>query len=252
MGKLIIAAGARGQWRYTAALAVAMLAFVGCSDDDDRATSQASTTEAETAPATETSEDQRIADEAQLTLEDFPTGWQENDENAQEPEQSPCDAVKEARGSTTARGASPDFSEGNNTEAGSFAYIYADEPDAAQAFDALASDETRECLGQSIADELADQAAERGVTGSDLEVGDASTSRVSIDPLGDDREAIRVQVPISSEGVDADYYIDAAYIRVGRGIALLTTIDLLSPFDEELRADLLSKVVRRLSTSLEE
>jgi hypothetical protein len=31
---------------------------------------------------------------------------------------------------------------------------------------------------------------------------------------------------------------------------LLTTADILSPFDEELRADLMSKVVRRLSTSL--
>jgi hypothetical protein len=39
----------------------------------------------------------------------------------------------------------------------------------------------------------------------DLEVGDANSGRLSLDPLGDPRDAARVTVPLTTaEGVDAD------------------------------------------------
>jgi hypothetical protein len=245
----------RSEWRHAAALALTTVALVGCGGGDDGTATHPSATETQAASAPDNStpggHDERIADQAQLTLDDFPTGWQENDSDDESVE-SPCEAVKKSKDSAAARGFSPDFSKGENTEAVSYAYIYAAEPEASEVFDALASDDTRDCLGQAVADELAKRVEDRAATGSDVEVGDASTSRVSIDPLGDDREALRVQVPFSSEGIDVDLYIDAAYIRVGRGIALLTTSDVFSPFDDELRADLMSKLVRRLSTGLEE
>ena len=64
------------------------LAFFGCSDDDDEPTSQGSTPEAESARDRDTSTtsaaDERIAQDLQLRLEDFPTRWQENDDNDDE------------------------------------------------------------------------------------------------------------------------------------------------------------------------
>ena len=39
-------------------------------------------------------------------------------------------------------------------------------------------------------------------------------------------------------------------MQVGRGIALFAFVDLLAPFDADLRADLTGKVVRRLAAGL--
>ena len=93
----------------------------------------------------------------------------------------PCTGVNEARAATSARDVSPTFSRGETTNAQSIAYVYAGEPAATEAFDKLASAETRTCLGTELAERVGDE--------PDVKVGEAKTSRVAIDPIGDQREA---------------------------------------------------------------
>jgi hypothetical protein len=55
---------------------------------------------------------------------------------------------------------------------------------------------------------------------------------------------------VSAQGIGGDLIIDVVFVRVGRDVALVTFIDDLTPFDEDLKAELTSTVVRRLSGAL--
>lgn len=84
-----------------------------------------------------------------------------------------------------------------------------------------------------------------------MEVGDASSARLSLDPLGDQREAARVTVSITTEeGLDVDVIVDLVFVRADRGISLGLFIDVFSPFDTDLREQLTATSVRRLSDNL--
>ena len=85
----------------------------------------------------------------------------------------------------------------------------------------------------------------------DLEVGDANSGRLSLDPLGDQRDAARVTVPLTTaEGVDADLIVDMVFVRSDRGLSLGLFIDVVSPFDNDLREQLTATSVGRLSDNL--
>jgi len=185
-----------------------------------------------------------IAQRAQLRLEDFPADWQENDESDNDP--ADCEGVRGPREATSGRAASPDFQQGNTTLAASAVYLYADEAGAGDAFGKMSAQETRVCLAEQLADTVAENADRTG----ELAIGVPSTARVRVDPLGDEREGGRVTLPLSVGGLALDLTVDYAFVRVGRGVALLAFADVLTPFDEDLRADLTSKVVRRLTTQL--
>jgi hypothetical protein len=224
---------------------------VGCGGDDDEGSAATTTTVDSAAAPTETQEeqsdpavDERIAEEAGLVLEDFPTGWQQNDEQADR-KPSECSGVQEARAAASARVPSPRFLHGESTFAESVVYIYADESAASEAFAGLVGRETRTCLGEEIG-QRAGEAEEE-----DLEFGEPTTSRVVIDPLGDERDATRITIPVSAQGIDVDIIADYVLVRVGRGIAAVTFVDTLTAFDEDLKAELTSKVVRRLSAALD-
>jgi hypothetical protein len=229
--------GAGSRW-LVAVLMIVVLLVLGCSGDDDD----------EADPAA----DKRIAEEAGFVLEDFPTGWQQGDEEDDDQEEAPCPAIRDAREATSARAESPEFREGRGAQAQSIAYIYPDEAAATQAFAGLTSNESRTCLGEAIGEVLGESLGEQaGPAGGGAEVGEPETSRVSTEPLGDEREAVRITVPVSAEGIDVDLVIDTVFVRVGRGIALPLFVDTFSAFDEDLKADLTSTVVRRLSAGLD-
>jgi hypothetical protein len=190
--------------------------------------------------------DQDVARQAQLQLADFPSGWAQADEQDDQ-ERVKCVGTEQARNTTTARGQSPRFNKGDNTYAESVAYTYPDDGAAHEAFTALASRDTRVCIGESIAKRLKDATKSKGPgdTG-EIEVGKLSTGRLAVDPLGDERDGGRVTLPLGTQGLDLDATVDFAIVRVGRAIALLEFIDVPTPFNNDLRADLTRKVVRRL------
>jgi hypothetical protein len=233
-------------------LAVVALGGCGGGDDDgapasqDTPTAQQSETPTATAePTPDPEEDEAIVRRAQLRLEDFPSDWQEQDED--QTDTSDCDGVQEAREAANARERSPQFSQGENTAAQSVVYTFVDEEQASEMFAKLSSRELRTCLGEELADTVADVAT--GADAGELTIGEASTARIQVDPLGDEREGGRVTLPLETQGLELELTVDYVAVRVGRGLALLQMID-LGPFDEDLRADLTSKVVRRLAVGL--
>jgi hypothetical protein len=195
-------------------------------------------------PTPDPAQGRAIAQRAQLRLEDFPADWQENDESDSDP--ADCEGIRGPREATSGRAASPDFQQGNTTLAASAVFLYADEGGAGDAFGKMSSRETRVCLAEQVADTVAENADRTG----ELTIGEPSTARVRVDPLGDQREGGRVTLPLSVGGFDVDLTVDYAFVRVGRGVALLAFADVLTPFDEDLRADLTSKVARRLAAEL--
>ena len=237
-------------WRVIAFVGLAFAgspALTSCGGSGDGGTAGTATpnSTATTAPASsptpDASVDRQIARESRLRLEDFPSGWTEADND--ESNSAKCEGVEEAKKATTARANSSRFGEGENTEVQNSVYLFADEAAAEQAFTQLSGKETRVCYAESVTDALEEAGG--------LEVGNASSARLSLDPLGDQREAARVTVPVTTEeGLDVDVIVDLVFVRADRGISLGLFIDVLSPFDSDLREQLTATSVRRLSDNL--
>jgi hypothetical protein len=192
-----------------------------------------------TAPA-----DATIAARAQLRLVDLPAGWQRSGGPVDTP--ADCAGVRGPRAATSARANSPTFTEGNDRQADSGVYLFADAARARAAFGELTSEATRRCLGDWLARRISEQAG----AGDDLSVGKPAGARLPVGPLGDRADAGRVTLPLSAAGADVELSADFVFVQVGRGIALFAFVDVLAPFDADLRADLTGKVVRRLAAGL--
>jgi hypothetical protein len=192
-----------------------------------------------TAPA-----DATIAARAQLRLADLPAGWQLSGAPVDTP--ADCAGVRGPRAAASGRANSPTFIEGNDKQADSGVYLFADAARARAAFGELAADATRKCLGAWLAKRIRARAG----AGDDLKVGKPSSARLRVGPLGDRADAGRVTLPLSAKGADVELSADFVFVQVGRGIALFAFLDVLAPFDADLRADLTGKVVRRLAAGL--
>lgn len=235
------------------AAAVLIAAVAGCGGGDDENARQAAKGDftsggsaglavpsATPTPAPE----KLVARRAQLRLGDFPANWQASDNPGDE--RSDCEGVRGPREAASARATSPKFHQGTATIAESGVFLYADEAEARDAFGKLSARDTRRCLAREVADTAADKAHRT----AGLTIGEPSTYSLPVEPLGDEREAGRATLPLSTSGLDVELTVDYVFVRVGRGVALLALADVQSPFDEELRADLTSTVVRRLATDL--
>ena len=185
--------------------------------------------------------DKRIVKAVQLQAGDLPSGWQERDTS--DSNRSKCPDVRSARTSATARGDSPQFSASEITSAESAAYLYADEAAAAKAFEGVSSDATRQCLADELGGRL--EQPENGV-----EIGEPVPERVGATAMADDAEAGRITIPLSRDGTETGIVADLAFVRVGRGLVLMTFANLQEPLDESLRIELTRKVVERLTTEL--
>jgi hypothetical protein len=217
--------------RHAAAVAIACLLLVGCASDSDGGGSAAAR-----APAP----DRELAEQARLTLEDFPSGWTAADADSRKI--AKCDAVDAANRTASARARSPLFTHGENTETQTTIYLFADEQAARDAFDGISAQETRDCYVKQLT---------AAITASGrAKVRDVKTTRLSIDPLGDRHDAARITVAFTAHDIDADLVIDLIYVRVGRGLSLSVFLDVFSAFDEKLRAKLTAASADRLANAL--
>jgi hypothetical protein len=221
----------------------ASMTIASCGDSDDGGTAKKSTpSSAATQTPTATpdrSADRRIARDSTLKLEDFPSGWTEADD---ESGRARCEGIEEVKKATSARATSSRFGKGENTSVQNSIYIFGEEAAAEQAFTQLAAKDTRTCYAKRVTDALE--------SAGGLTVGEAESARLSLDPLGDQREAARVTVPVTSQGVDVDVIVDLIFVRVDRGISIGLFIDAFSPFDDDLRGQLTATSVRRLSDNV--
>jgi hypothetical protein len=238
---------ARRRRALVALLTVAALAGCGGGGEDagnhtdQRAQTATATATATTSPTSDRAEDKRIAEASQLKLEDFPSGWEESDAN--ESEGANCDAIESAREARTARAESPQFGQGENTLAQSTVYLFSDDATAQEQFAGLRSKDTRACIGKDLVKRLQE-------ANPDLKVGEPRTGRVAVDPLGDQHDGGRITLPVTTGGQEVELFTDFVFARVSRGIALMLFVDVVSPFDDDMRANLTRKVTRRLASQL--
>jgi hypothetical protein len=234
---------AAGRSAFVALLTVAALAGCGGGEDTRKDTAQTAKTASVTpvptpSPAPDRAQDKRIAEASQLKL-DLPAGRSPTPTS----QKRLTEAISSARDERTARAASSQFGRGENTVAQSTVYLFSDDATAQDQYAALTSKGTRTCIGNDLVKRL--QKAN-----SNLQVGEPRTTRVSVDPLGDQHDGGRVTLPVTTGGQEVELFTDFVFVRESRGIALMLFVDALSPFDEDLRADLTSKVSRRLASEL--
>ena len=181
-------------------------------------------------------EDQRQAEDALLTLADFPSGWMESgDDDSEESEdvsEAPCfEDIQPNLSELTVTGhAESGTFETDDAWVSSTASVYRTEEEAREAFeggrDALQSDELAACFGDVFAEAMAEE--ENDV---EIEVGEASASEVAIPDVGAERSAaLRVEIPLDVEGQAASAYVEFIGLEEGRTVGSLLTFSFVTPF----------------------
>ena len=235
-----------------AVAAVALAGLLGWAASSSGATAAATSTHPISATRSGTSGsapsfviDQRIARDARLRLSDLPSGWMAGDTVSTPTAAAPCPGLRRAQGFVSAASVSPAFSDGDIRTAQSETYVYADTALAKHWFAEFSSRSTRACLARLIRQEGAAAVAAEGFT-----VGSLTTRTLAVGPVGDERAAFHVTVPVSGSGVTFKVEADAVFVRAGRGIAIFSLASLQSPFDPGLERSLVRTVTARLAGDL--
>lgn len=181
--------------------------------------------------------DQRQAEDALLTLADFPSGWtapadEDGDNEGEDVSEAACfeDIQPDLSELTVTGHAESGNFETDEAWVSSTASVYRTEEEAREAFeggrDALLSDELAACFGDVFAEAMAEE--ENDV---EIEVGEASASEVAIPDVGAQRTtALRVEIPLDVEGQAASAYMEFIGLEEGRTIGSLVTFSFLAPF----------------------
>jgi hypothetical protein len=224
------------------ALAAVMAAGWGCGDHRSPAGATLGTQTVTSKPGA-TAADRSLAERANLHIGDFPPGWRE--------ETSPgtpdtCPDYVATRRTALARHVSPTFRRGNNTFATSVVLVFSNSEEATRRVDALGSQSHLNCERELY---------RRPFKSSDAVVGDFQAGRVSSERFGDQTVAfeiagsVKTQSPVTGDYVDVGVFVDSYAVRRGRAVARVDFIDVISAFDEQLRASLTHRVVDRLRSA---
>lgn len=229
--------------RIVAVLALALLAGCGSAKDQDTSADGASPPPTERdAPATTTTTqdvaaDASAAENALLTLSDFPAGWSEEPAEDDDPSNEALqNRVRDCFGPTSAELFDADAS----AETGKFTDPADDSTidqrititatvDLAEAFMAAASaDGVAECLTAAYRDELPAVLAEaQGTEG--YEVGDITAATLNVGDIGEESVAYRVTVPINVQFLTVSLIGDVVLVRKGRSVSGLNFISDTDP-----------------------
>lgn len=109
-------------------------------------------------------------------------------------------------------------------------YLYASSAAATHWFGQLSSARTRACLGRLVARVLRATERPQRVTIA------VRTYSAIIQPVGDQHAADRIFLRLFAAGARETAYIDLVFVRVGRGIAILSPAAVGAVFDTPLRA----------------
>ena len=184
-------------------------------------------------------EDQRQAEAALLTSADFPSGWTESgdddSEDGADVSDAPCfeDIQPDLSELTVTGHAESGNFETDDAWVSSTTSVYRTEEEAQEAFDGgrdvLQSDDLAACFGDVFAEAMA--AEENDV---EIEVGEASTSEVTLPDVGAQQSAaLRVEIPLDVEGQAASAYVEFIGLEEGRTIGSLLTFSFVTPFPAE-------------------
>jgi hypothetical protein len=232
------------------ALVLGMSAALGtsCAGDSTNADSGSEADRAIEANA------QERAESMILVLTDLPEGWRASTaekDTAVEEEFRRCVGSDYSGATIIGEADSKDFARGDTTEASSSATVFGSAEQAADAFAELAkkleSGSAEDCVRSSIEDMLAEEDVDAAV--DDVEVGELNVAA----PEGvDETRAWQVAITLTVPGLTTTGYIDLVALREGDSVADLDTSDLVRPFDEDLRNQLVQTLAGRLATTADE
>lgn len=237
-----------------AVVAVALL-IAGCGGSHksaDTATHASTPTDATRPTATaetrpEVPADHAIASGALLTLPDFPTGWEQQDQSAGKSSLT-CQAIATARASLSGRATSPQFAKASDDFVDDVVYVYPSASEAQTSFAGLSGATDRLCIGKALGDQLAKAAESSSAT--KVTFGQPSAGALSISPVGDQSAAGRITIPYTVQGLNPDAVVDLVFVRVDRGIQILSFIGSADAFDPTVEADLTRTAANRLAAQL--
>jgi hypothetical protein len=190
---------------------------------------------------------QERADSIVLKLSDFPDDWRATSAKKEDPGGEKfrrCIGVNDSAFTFLGDATSDDFVSGEGTAAGSNARVLKDDSEARDAFEALSKGmaSARDCI-QTLLPPL----------GKDFKVGNVEVGKLRINPPGvDEARAWQIAIPVriiagTQKGDLETTYIDVVYLRKADVLVRMRTLNLLFPFDSELRAKLLQAVASRMS-----
>jgi hypothetical protein len=196
---------------------------------------------------------QEQAESMLLTLSDFPDGWRTGAPAEQDVEGEAafreCAGVDYSAFTIIGEARSDDFTMGETTEASSEADVFESAEMAAAAVDeftrGFTSDDADACMSEYLGEFDDDE----------VEITKAEVGELSFTPPSgvDDASAWQVAFTVEGKpgteaaGVSVTAYVELILVRKGAEIAQIKTGDILSPFDPELREELVAAVAGRMS-----
>jgi hypothetical protein len=193
---------------------------------------------------------QARAESMLLKLSDLPDGWRgsapDEDDETGDDDFPRCLGADYSRFTIIGEATSNDFAMGESTEVSSDASVLEDE---AQAQDSL--EEFADAMGSRQAAECFENLFEDALEGESYVPGDVEVGELSFSPPADVDEGRAWQVvlplePTSSDGISVTAYMDVTYLRKDDALASVETLDSFSPFDAELKSDLVRAVAGRM------
>ena len=243
--------------RWIVSCAAAILLSGGCaseSNDADRAaTNDGAAEEAEADDvAVDREADQAAADAALLTLDDFPSGWQEgppvpeDDDDEVQADMAECLGIDpDEVDSGNPRATSPPFVSEDEHEVLVGVTMAPSADEVQERLELLASDEAPGCYSDAVQAVVAGNLLTNDLPAG-VEVDDPTVNRLSFDRLGDRSVAFRATLPITFHGLDLALYVDLVFVQVGRAGVSMQFQSELSPFDVDEAARLTQIVVDRV------
>lgn len=242
-------------FRVSLAAAVVVIGFAGnaCAGGDGN--DEASTT-GRTPSETGTASKRAIEPEAQaraesmlLTLSDLPDGWRGSppeDEDEGDEEFRSCVGSDYSGSTIIGEESSDEFSKGENTSVSSAAIVLESGADAQDSLDEFADG-----MRSPTAEPCFERLIRKGTEGEDYEVGEVDIGELSFSrPANvDEARAWEVAIPLeptSDDGVRVTAYLDIVQLRKGDVLVAVNTEDVFSPFDSDLRRELVGKVAARM------
>ena len=187
-------------------------------------------------------EAQERAESIVLKLTDFPNGWRASaaEEDESQNEFNKCIGVDYSGLTRIGDAESQDFAKGDSTEASSEVAVFESDQQAEDGMSeyatGMSSSAAEDCFQDLIEEALR---GEKGFKLGEVDVGELSFTPPDVD----EAKAWQIVVPVeitsgAGEGFSADAYVEQVMLREGDTVASVTTQDVLTEFDPELRNQL--------------
>ena len=184
-----------------------------------------------------------MAHAATLRLSDFPPDWEVDDDSDDSAARAHCQTLDGTQAAGRAHAQSPKYTS-HTAYASSEALVFADAAAATRWFTRLAGRATGVCAGKQLGGFVAET---HGV-----KIGPIATASLAISPVGDQDAAKRLMIPVSQNGVTIKAFGEVVFVRLGRGIAVIELVRVLSPFNARVGTRLVTAAAARLANGLKQ